>query len=231
VPGRAGRATVGGASLLLVAVLAPHVLDTINRLTGAGPVLWRLLEVVPVAALVGALAVAAMQYRARLSVAAGLMIPAAVLALLVLTGQPLWDSANGATLASRPSWKLDPVSLASARAVVTQAPQGSEIAAPPDVSGALAVITTLDHVVDPRSFYLVNFAHAEGFDTAARKTLDTFTGGAAVSEADLIVSLRALDVGVVCLPLGHGEGGAALAAAGYTTGFAAVEDQCFERPS
>ena len=147
----AGR-MVAGVALVVGLLLAPRVPLVLFHLTGLGQVLWRLLWAIPVAALVGVLAVAPAGRRLPLPVQ---LAPAAVLAAaLVLTGVPLWSTEAGARgFAFPPAWKRPPAELAAARAVLRHARPGDLVLVPSGVGRSLVIASGRVTVLDPRPFY------------------------------------------------------------------------------
>ncbi len=154
---RAARLMVALVSLAALVMLLPPLLRLANDLTGAGPILWRVLYCTPIALLVGLLA--APPLPDRLSRPARPLLTAVpavvVLACIVLAGAPLWNTTdhNGpATLSSSPSWKVEPQALQDVRDVVATRPTGV-ILLPPDQMRILSMFTTEVFAVDPRDWY------------------------------------------------------------------------------
>jgi Family of unknown function (DUF6077) len=224
---RDARLTAAVASSIALLLLAPGVLDRLGRFTGSVAVLWRLLWVVPAAALVGALGTVAAAVRGWRWL--GLLSAAAMSAALVWAGTPIWASSNHATLTARPQWKLDPAALAAARAIAAHADPGSVVLAPTTVSQALAVLTTRVHPVDPRDDY-VDYTSDPAFHIADRLALQAFvnSGGAAGADrATVAAALRDVGVRVACIP-GDATGAAqTLTAVGYAPSLSADGLRCY----
>jgi hypothetical protein len=114
VPALITTGIAGVATILLV----PGVLELLSHSQGLKPTLWRTMWVVPAPVPVGLLATVPLPAAARFPRAAWRLAPvaAAVLcAVLVAFGLPVWSYSNAeATVASRPSWKLNAYWLAGA---------------------------------------------------------------------------------------------------------------------
>ena len=136
-----------GAAVLALVVIAPGMPTLFDDATGAGPVLWRALWVLPVAALVGAAVAVRGPVPVRLLLAAG------VVALVVTTGTPPWQSKNPVRFVPSPEWQVDPQALAEARLVARAAPQGALVLAPAPVMQALAQTTVRVYTAASRDVY------------------------------------------------------------------------------
>jgi hypothetical protein len=146
LPARMAAATTFLVGLLLV----PFVTEAMFDLTGFTRLFWRLFWAVPVAALVGVLAVG-LSARARSPVLR--VLPAALLcAAFAAWGALLW-SERGIELASRPVWKRPPASIAEARWILPNARSGDSVLAPRDTSQTIAVMSGDVYPVAPRVFY------------------------------------------------------------------------------
>jgi len=224
---RHGRASAAAAAVLGVGALAPGALHVASHYLGSGYDLWRLLWVLPAAALVGALATSP----ASLARPTALLLSAGLAAVLVATGVPLWASSNHASLVSRPVWKLDPVALSEARSIAAHARSGDIVLAPVDASGSLAILTTRMWAVDPRDMY-VSSGYGGDFHAVERLTLERFTAGEfsppeVSSELD---ALRVLDVGYACVDAQAQRSVQVLRDAGWTPSAPAGALRCFARP-
>ena len=225
-----GRVVATASALLMVLALAPGLLRAVgDRLaTGSSAVLWRLLWVVPAAALVGALATAGAVRRAPRLVSA--VPPLALAALILWAGVPIWSDSNAAQLTASPAWKVDPAALDAARIIAARSPAHGNVLAPSDVSGALAVLTTRVHTVDPRDDY-VRSGGGAGFDQSERRVLDALeSGGVAAGANDpAVIALQDLDVRLACLDPGQRLAETVLADAGFTPAFVAGAVTCYAR--
>jgi hypothetical protein len=163
------RAALMAASTVLVAAVlyAPPVPPLIWDVTGIGRVLWRVVWIVPVAALVG---VAVTALPARVGPPALRALPAVlVCAALIVWGSPIWDAG---TVRAEPSWKRPPATITAARQILARTDIGGVVLAPEALSQTVLVMSGDVTTVSPRVFY-----------TAA---LDDVTDGGHVSERLLL---------------------------------------------
>ena len=155
----AGQVVAAAAVVATVVVLGPAVPQLVDDLTGAGPILWRLGWIPPLAALLGVLAAAplgatdVLAGRTRRAVervpltartTLGWLVVAATLACIVLVGRPVWAHDAPLRFADRPVWKWTQPDLRVARAIADGAtragqrarPRGDECAGPDNLPGA-----------------------------------------------------------------------------------------------
>jgi hypothetical protein len=136
-------------ALLVGLLLAPPVTEALFDFTGFSRVLWRLLWAIPIAALVGVVAV--LSARARSPVVR--VLPAILLsAAFFAWGAPLWSS-SGLDIASKPSWKRPPFSVHAARKILAHADSGDVVLAPQITSQTIAAMSGEVYPVAPRIFY------------------------------------------------------------------------------
>jgi hypothetical protein len=152
---------IAGTAAMTTVLLLPGVLDAIAKGTGAAQVMWRTLWLVPAPVLVGLLATAPPPARLTTGLrnAVRIAIPAALCAVMVVAGVPLWSERNGTTIAHRPSWKAYQHNLATARAVIragrARDPGRSVLALMPQPYMRFApLLSTTHHAVNPNSHYL-----------------------------------------------------------------------------
>ncbi|MBG6089261.1 DUF6077 domain-containing protein [Actinomadura viridis] len=167
---------VAGTAAVATLLLVPGVLRLIGDVTGAGQVMWRTMWVVPAPVLVGLLVTIRPPARFPALRVAGRAVPvtvvpvtvaAALCAVLVAGGTPVWSAENGSTVADRPSWKYSQRELATARAVLREAGRrapgnsaenggknGALVLMPQAYMRAVPLLTTRDHAVNPNSHYL-----------------------------------------------------------------------------
>jgi hypothetical protein len=137
-------------ALVVGLLLAPPVTEALFDFSGFSRVLWRLLWAIPVAALVGVVAVR-LSARARSPVVR--VLPAILLsAAFFAWGAPLWSS-SGLDIASKPSWKRPQFSIHAARKILAHADSGDVILAPQITSQTIAVMSGDVYPVAPRIFY------------------------------------------------------------------------------
>ncbi|RAY11130.1 hypothetical protein DPM19_32000 [Actinomadura craniellae] len=150
--------TAGVAGVTTVLII-PGVLELVRDASGAGPVLWRTLWLVPAPALVGLLAAIRLPAVPRLSWTPPALVPAlapglAAGALIPLVGTPVWAEENGSTVAARPAWKADPGRLRAARTVVAASGERGVVLMPLVYMRYVPVITTRVNAVSPNNHYL-----------------------------------------------------------------------------
>ena len=224
----AAQVAVAAAAALVVGALGPGVLSLANQWTGAGPVLWRLLWLVPVAPLVGALMVLPFRTHPRAPVVGALLV-AAVGGVILASGVPVWSASNHATLTAPAAWKVDPIALSASQRVIALSRPGDIILAPPAVSAIIAISTTRVRAVDPRSLYLLNFASQPGFHLKERQLLDDLAAGSSsvVDGPTVTMALKTLHVALACLGAGDTEGATLLEGAGFAPLTAIAGYECF----
>lgn len=148
------RLVVSGAALLACIVYAPGVVELLNSVTGAGPVLWRLVWVAPVPIFVGLLATAGPSLP-RFSLPASVATTMAMVVIVAIVGASIWrPAARGPiTFSESPAWKYDSVSLKEAGAILELDPKPGPVLAPLRTMSALTIATTHVHAVSPRNSY------------------------------------------------------------------------------
>ncbi len=201
--GRHVALMVTATLLASLVVLWGPLLRLAADLTGAGPILWRVLYCVPIAVLVGLLAV----WRPRRATGStattvSAVVPVLLLASLLGAGAPLWTTVdhNGpVTLTSRPTWKVDETALREVDAVMATSPRGV-VLLPPKAMEVMPMVTTEAYAVDPRSWY-TRILEEPRAQHQARRALARWIRekpgrpqGAALRQA-----LRRLDVSLVCV--------------------------------
>lgn len=207
-PGASG-VILGCGGLATMVALLPGVFDVVHIATGAGPVAWRLLIVVPVWAVVGLAATVPMSWstgspaarrRGRTSqrAAAGLMA-AVLVAVPVVFGTWLW-AAPGAYVSSRPTWKVDQADLADLRSAqsVTGVPANGSWLLPPGSMLVMAVADTGPFPVVSRPFYLPGLRTSRQ-DRADRQTLLELAAGLPTKAGNVRAALERLDVPLACV--------------------------------
>jgi len=146
-----------GVAASLTVLLLPGVLETAARLTGAGPVLWRAMWLVPAPALIGLLAAVRIPVRRRSGPlpVLGAAVPAAALVTACVTGgTPVWSNENGSIVASRPAWKVSAEAVGTARSVVGLAGPDTLVLMPTGYMRILPLLTARTHAVNANGHYL-----------------------------------------------------------------------------
>ena len=162
-------ALMAGATVLVVlALLAPPVPPLIWEVTGIGRVLWRLVWVVPIAALVGVLATAV---PAAIKPSAVRVAPAVIIcAALLVWGRPVWDAG---IVESRPAWKRLPVTVTAAREILSRSEPGDVVLAPSSLSQTVLIMSPDVTTVSPRVFYTLALRDEPGAHVEERIRLQS----------------------------------------------------------
>jgi Family of unknown function (DUF6077) len=228
--------------LLLVLLYAPGVPKLLFHATGLGAVLWRLVWVIPVAALAGAAVSAiALRFRSPLPVAG---VAAAAIALLLVVGVPLWDAPGPQRIVARPALKMPPGDVTIARRILAGAEPGDLILAPKRNNPALLVLSGDTTSVVARPFYAIALRRGPGGHWQERLLLAAFAQNGLgpvekrqvpyvddVTATKAIKALRDLDVDLACVKRKASSATAALREAGYGRPFRAVSLLCFRKGS
>ncbi|HSE80806.1 MAG TPA: DUF6077 domain-containing protein [Gaiellaceae bacterium] len=231
-------ALMAASTVLLVAVLyAPPVPPFIWEVTGIGRVLWRVVWIVPVAALVG-VAVTALPPRAGPAVLRAL--PAGLLCVaLIVWGSPIWDAG---TVRSEPSWKRPPETLTAARRILARAEPGDVVLAPQQVAQTLLIMSGNVTTVSPRVFYTRALEDVPEAFVQERLLLQsilepelvaTVTGVSERPRDESAVgrALRLVGVDVACVESRRLGALETLQAAGYSPTFRTAGLTCLQPPS
>lgn len=213
VPGRPAVLAACG-SLVTMATLLPGVFPLANALTGAGPIIWRLLLGVPTWVLAGLLLASPLpapwsrhgEPRGFRFVKAGFgaLIPAALALLLVFDGTPIWSHEVGAQMTSRPTWKVDQAALADVRAAQKLRPPPGPWLLPPKQMEILSISSVKHFSVVPRSFYLANLPVSRS-NLGYRVVLYWEAGGKPQPSRRVRRALTQLGVSVACVPGSDGR--------------------------
>ena len=127
-----------------------------------------------------------------------------VIGVPLVSGTMLWKGL-GASLTARPTWKVDPRSLADVRALQELGAPPGRWLLPPDQMTVLTISAAGPYSVVPRFFYLPNL-QASSREVADRTLLFALVSDADVDAAQVRGALERLDVSVACvqktLPLG-----------------------------
>jgi hypothetical protein len=195
------RVVVTAGSLAALVVMAPGMPDVLNRLTGAGPILYRMAWVPAIPALVGVLATAPWRLErapAPARIAVVVLVPAVVVVAILLGGKLLWTRGD-TSIYSGPEWKYDQQPLEDARWIERTYDGSTPVLAPWPVMRGLALSTTEVHGVDPRSFYLQSLDEPAAQHQARIDLSQSMRNGNPKPQADFLEDLDRLDVEYVCL--------------------------------
>ena len=185
------------ASFCALLALLPGVLGLAGDVTGGGPIVWRLVLLVPLAVL---LAVLLVEGVARLAPGTGTRVVVAVVlaGTVALCGRTLWygDAAGFAA----PGWKADPTAVEDVEAVLDLEVGEGSLMLPAGPSLVLATYTTERFATVPRSAYVSGLDEPEE-QTSARYALYLW-----IQEGYPLISrgvrdrLDLLDVAALCVP-------------------------------
>ena len=203
IPGRTGVLLGCGAVATMVALL-PGVFALADLVTGAGPVMWRLVIALPTWVLVSLLATGPELLVGERSEQGGgrwVTVSAAVTALVflvpVLFGSWLWSGEN-AQLTRRPTWKVDQAALADVRAArKLDVPPGRWLM-PPVQMEILAISTIEPSAVVPRAYYLGNL-DLPAQELSDRVALYRLASGMPVPTETIKGAIDRLDVSLACV--------------------------------
>jgi hypothetical protein len=224
--------------LATLVVLFGPLLRLAADLTGAGPILWRVLYCVPIAVLVGLLAVARPPLPRGASAAGTVLavaLPALLVASFVWRGAPLWTTVdhNGpVTVTSTPTWKVDLVAKREVDAVMATDPSGV-LLLPPKAMEVLPMVTTQAYAVDPRSWYTRILAEPAE-QNRMRRALARFARGKPnqPKAAQLAQDLDGLKVTLACVKTAKAATKVpALRAAGYGDARRLADMTCLRPPA
>lgn len=197
---------LGCAALATMAALLPGVLDLVHAVTGAGPVVWRLLIAAPVWVLVGMLVSTPFSGErsrseddrwALLAKAGPAVAAVVVIGVPLVFGTMLWQG-PGASLTARPTWKVDQASLADVRALQDLGVPPGRWLLPPDQMTVLTIAAPGPYAVVPRSFYLPSL-EASTRERADRALLFDLVSDVDVDADQVRGALERLDVSVACV--------------------------------
>lgn len=226
----AGQVVAAAAVVATVVVLVPAAPQLVDDLTGAGPIVWRLGWIPPLAALLGVLAAAPLgatdvlpervrtvveRVPAGVRAALGWVAAVAVLACVVLVGRPVWAPDAPLQFADRPIWKWTQPDLRVAAAIAEGATGPGSVLAPREAMSALALTTTRVHAVDPRSFFLQALEEDPVAHEARRRLSYVMRPGLTWVFRSFADDLRVAGVGTVCLDPTQTAARASLVRAGW----------------
>jgi Family of unknown function (DUF6077) len=229
VPALITSGIAGVVTLLLV----PGVLALTGNATGANPVTWRTMWVVPGPVVVGLLAAVPLPPTAWLRSTARWIsaVPAvAVCGMVLAAGMPVWSPQNvvHAILVRHPSWKYDPLSLSLARKALRADHHTGYLLSTERVMGAIPLLTSEVRAVDPRSFYLSLLPPRAQAD---RLLLTRLAGerGPQPTESAIRAALARVPVGFACVWSHNTAGLRLLEQAGFALAAHFGNFQCLQR--
>ncbi|MGH3328932.1 MAG: DUF6077 domain-containing protein [Streptomycetales bacterium] len=230
VPRAAGRVIVSAAVLLTGLAFAPGVPELIFDATGLSKTLWRLTWVLPVAALVGVLGVAALRAPGVRVLRFG--VPVLLAGALVVTGLPIWSSANDGRITATPQWKRPQASVDDARQILNRAWPGDTILAPGQLKVTLAVMSAQTQLVDVRGYYTRWLRNVPGAHAERRLYLRKFSNGwLGPGRLEAVPrGLKVLDVEIACVRPHLSAASRVLQGAGYTPMVRTPTIRCYESP-
>lgn len=193
-----GRLMAAGASVAAAVVFAPGIGYLTYDLSGLSRTQWRLIWILPIGALVGAMLATA--FLAIRSVRWQAVAAAVGAASLVATAVPLWSQSNHATL-DFASWKFDEPDRQIVDMIVEHSRPGDVVVLPEQTAWALASLQLRVRAVTTRGFYTEALSAEPGFHAETRLRLLAFADNHYVPAdlAELRGDLRQLGVDMVCL--------------------------------
>lgn len=196
---RALAARMVAATVLLVGLLyAPGVPLAIFHLTDLGRVLWRLMWAVPVAGLVGALAVGLV--RAPWPPVARIVPAVALVGYMLAVGLLPWEAKSPRGLEFPPVLKRFPDEVAAARTALRAAAPGDLVYAPRKISQTILVLSPDVFTVNPRGFFTTALEDEPAALVPERKRLHFFTYAGTEPGEGLVADAERLGVDVTCMP-------------------------------
>ncbi|MFG2002433.1 DUF6077 domain-containing protein [Spirillospora sp. NPDC048911] len=214
----------GGVAAVAAVLFVNGLLEFLGSATGAGPVMWRTMWVVPAPVLVGLLATVALpgalahgRPGARRWLA--LAPPIVICGALVVGGLPLSARGAGTLVEDRPSWKAVPKELRTSRAVVNEAKArgGTVVLMPQRYMRTVPMFAIGVNAVSPNGHHLTILGAPRSFTEdrrlltqLVRSSKDPKPAAGPVREA-----LRRVKVTVACAYRGDRVALRLIAAAGY----------------
>ena len=230
VPSRRAALMASATVLLVVLLYAPPVPPLVWDLTGIGRVLWRLVWVIPVAALVG---VAATSVPGLVRSPVLRAAPAVLLCTaMIVWGRPVWEAG---TVESTPSWKRHPADVAAARRILARAEPGDVVLAPQRVAQTILISSGNVTTVSPRVFYTRALEDVPEAHVRERLLLQSLlephlvaSPGGVDDEAEIARALDLVGVDLACVRNRRNASLQALQAAGYSPTFRTPGMTCLE---
>jgi hypothetical protein len=220
------RGIAAGIAVVTALLLLPGVLELFRDQVGLSETLRRLFWLVPLPALVGLLA-AAPTRRPR-----AVLTAAAVAALLIAFGTPLWTGFDGGgSWKSPPSWKINGYEVTQARTILAHYHGRGSVLANKGTMRALAQITVEPKAVNPRTYYAKLLPGPARWVGQRRALTRLASSGAKPASPGFIHrALNDLGVGLVCLPADKPElPSKARITPTFRPAFETQDARCFER--
>jgi hypothetical protein len=156
---------------------------------------WRMMWLVPVPSLLGALVAGA---SARLGRQGAFAAGAAAAVLVALAGLPLWSPANGVSL-GRPVWKWS-AEIRQEHEQIAQVSTAGDVVGVPEAVGAMVTAVSGNvWSVNPRGSYTQGMAFQEGFCADERFLVAAYAEGLVPLQIDVRRALDALGVSVLAV--------------------------------
>jgi hypothetical protein len=216
-PGVPAMITAGVAAVTTV-LFVPGVLELMAHVTGAAPVMWRTMWVVPAAALIGLLAAVPLPGGRLRAAPPAAVLPAALLcATSVIFGDPLWTAEGRSVVADRPAWKAPTFTLVTARKVVAATGgRSGAVLMPARYMRNVPLITSRVHAVNANPHYLENLPVGEAFIADRRLLTDVVQRRTGFPPAaDVRAALDRVDVVIACVHWSNDSALRFLREAGY----------------
>lgn len=193
-----GRIMAAGATVVAAVIFAPGIGHLTYDLSGLSRTQWRLIWILPIGALVGAMLATAFLAIRRLR---WQVVAAALGAVtLVMTAIPLWSQENHATL-DFATWKFSQRDRQLVDMIVEHSRPGDVVLLPEQPAWALSSLQLRARPVITRGFYSDALSSEPGFHGDARQRLLGFVESTRVPTSldQLDADLRRLSVDLVCV--------------------------------
>jgi hypothetical protein len=196
---RRTRLGLGVAVLIVVVLFTPFTLDALSAL-GLGQAVWRIAWVIPLPALVGLVAEAALRWErfGRRIACVGVV---SLLGVVLAAGgeRPVLGNQRHSAIGA-PTWDMNPVARRAAERLTRLAPSGGVVAAPLGVAWFIPQVTTEVYPVSATRSYtrILGRAVGENFHASERALLADALGGRPRDAAAVRRALAVLDVDAGC---------------------------------
>jgi uncharacterized membrane protein len=201
---------LAATAALAVSPLGLAVMDAVGL---PASIRWRMMWLLPVAPLFGALAAAA---GARLGRAGAVAIGSAAAAGVVLAGLPLWSPANGVTL-GWPTWKWSSDVQQDYQRIAAVTVPGDIVGVGEPTGAMVTAVSGETWSVNPRGNYTRGMDNQPGFCAEERFLIAGYAQGSVGLDAEVTAALARLGVTVLVLPKGESAPDVLLGALGFAT--------------